>query len=265
MHLFTGNAANRSRLAEEAQEYYLKAIGVDEQYARAYVGLGHARFALALADACSQDFQIDFALLDTALGNFIEAESASNQPPSADITAKAAFGKGQVYITRYFSGDIQALPDAEEQFQLVIDEYLDTSNERIKELASESYARLGLLSRQEQDLETAADLYNKGLELASDHARRGFILNTLADMHHRQGENEIAHDYAGKAIEAYNAALTLTSDPELRANRYKGIGIAHKLRGETEYAQQAFEEALELLAEDTCEHQQIRSMLEELR
>ena len=32
MHLFTGNAANRSRQANEAQDFYLKALDVDDQY-----------------------------------------------------------------------------------------------------------------------------------------------------------------------------------------------------------------------------------------
>ncbi len=263
MHLFTGNAANRSRQAEEAQDFYLKALGVDDQYARAYIGLSHAQFAQALAGACSQDFQVDSEGLDAALRNFNKAENVSNKPPSADITAKAAFGKGQVYITKYFSGDKPALSDAQEQFQLVIDEYIQTDNERVKELASEAYARLGLLARQEGDLESATALYEKGLKLASDHARRGFILSTLADIHQRQGDQEVALDYAEKAIEAYNGSLILTSNPELRANRYKGIGIAHTLKGETEEAVRAFEGALELLPEGACEYKIIQSLLEE--
>ena len=203
--------------------------------------------------------------MDAALGNFANAEIAENKPPSADITVKAAFGKGQVYITKYFSGDQSALSEAQEQFQLVIDEYMDTGNDRIKELASEAHARLGLLARQQGDMESAAALYEKGLELASDHARRGFILITLADIHQRQGEQEITLDYADKAIEAYNGSLILTSDPELRANRYKGIAIAHTLKGETEEAVRAFEGALDVLPERACEHIQIQSMLEEVQ
>ena len=167
MHLFTGNAANRSRQAEVAQDFYLKALGVDDQYARAYIGLGHAQFAQALAGACSQDFQIDSELLDAALGNFIKAEIADNKPPSADISAKSAFGKGQIYITKYYSGEKSAFSDSQEQFQMVIDEYIKTDNERIKELASEAHARLGLLARQQGDLESSAALYEKGLEPVS--------------------------------------------------------------------------------------------------
>jgi len=263
MHLFTGNAANRSRQAEVAQDFYMKALGVDDQYARAYIGLGHAQFAQALAGACSQDFQIDSELLDAALGNFIKAESADNKPPSADISAKSAFGKGQVYITKYYSGEKSAFSDSQEQFQMVIDEYIKTDNERIKELASEAHARLGLLARQQGDLESAAALYEKGLELASDHARRGFILITLADINQRQGDQETHLEYAEKAIEAYNGSLTLTSDPELRANHYKGIAVANTLLGETKEAVRAFEEALDLLPEGDCEHIKIQAMLEE--
>jgi tetratricopeptide (TPR) repeat protein len=169
-----------------------------------------------------------------------------------------------VYISKYFAGEEAALSDAREQFQFVIDEYLKTDNERIKELASEAHARLGLLARQQADLESAAALYEKGLELASDHARRGFILITLADIYQRQGDQEVSLEYAGKAIEAYNGSLILTSDPELRANRYKGIAVAHTLLGETEEAVRAFEEALELLPEGDCEHIRIQAMLEEV-
>jgi len=252
VYLFEGNAAGKSRLLEEAEEAYHHALEYQNEYARAYAGLGSVYYLQALEETqCKETFEPDQSLLDSAKYNFEQALKAGVMPASADIPTKVAIGLGQVYLAEWFAGE-DTVEKAIEQFNLVLTQYGGGLNPRIQEFASEAHGRLGLIERQIGNTTEAIARFENALELATHPGRRGLYLATLADLYESQGETGKAIDASQKSIEEFTNALTLTTHPEQRAEYWEALSIRYEKLGETNQAVNAMNAAIKELPPDSC-------------
>jgi tetratricopeptide (TPR) repeat protein len=175
IYLFEGNAAGKSHNLEQAEEAYQLALGFQEDYARAYAGLGSVYYLQALEGTDSSDFDPDQGLLDSSKFNFGEALKAGVQPESADIPTKVAFGLGQVYLVEWYSGE-DTLQKAIDEFNRVVAHYGDKENPRIQEFASEAHARLGLIERQGGIMKKQSQDFNWPLSWVPILREEGYIM-----------------------------------------------------------------------------------------
>ncbi len=262
LYLFAGNAASKSNLQDEAEEAYRSAIEINDGYGRGYVGLGHVYFQYSLPETV-QEFQPDPENLDLALEYFNQALNAAHQPETADIPTKAAFGKGQVYLVQHYMGQ-NTLSKAVEEFKYVIGQFESEENRRLKELASESYGRLGLIARENGDLETAVEYYTTARKLSSHHFRRGFYSLTLGDIFALQGIMDEAAKLYQSAVDDYKAALDFAIQPDLRAEYFEELSKAYERLGDIEAAIKAMREAINILPTGSLKRDIFENRLDEL-
>jgi tetratricopeptide (TPR) repeat protein len=166
LYLLIGNAANKEGDFDTAEAYYRKALDLDIEYARGYLGLANVYYRRAIEPfAESKDpTQTDLDLIARATKTYKLATQATNQPPLADIQTKARFGQGQCYFMRVYAGEEEFFDPAITKFESVIEDYADGENPRVIELAAESYARLALI----YDLSDHPDLAVKNYEAAAE-------------------------------------------------------------------------------------------------
>ena len=198
-----------------------------------------------------------------ALEYFDQALNAAHQPETADIPAKAAFGKGQVYLVQHYMGQ-NTLSKAVEEFKFVIGQFESEENRRLKELASESYGRLGLIAREKGDLETAVVYYSTARELSSHHFRRGFYSLTLGDILALQGVMDEALKLYQNAVDDYRAALDFATQPDLRAEYFEELSKAYERLGDIEGAIKVMREAINILPEGSLNRDIFETRLDEL-
>jgi tetratricopeptide (TPR) repeat protein len=167
LYILLGNAAGKERQMDLAQDYFERAVNLEPDYARAYIGLGSVAYIRALEhfEQTNDPADIDNNLLDASIQNLQKALEVSNQPPLADIQTKVHFGLGQAYLARSYSGKEDRFDTAIEHFDVVILNYDDGKNPRIHELAAESHARLGLIYDLLKDPSQAGKEYAKAAEL----------------------------------------------------------------------------------------------------
>ena len=140
---FAGNSAALMYQYDLAEAAYREALVYNSEYARAYLGMGQLRYFQALEGVTADAFNYDLDLLDEAMNYIDQGLSAQYQPLTADIPAKAAFLRGQVYIARWMVNQ-NPVEKSQEQFRFVIDAYNNGENDRLKEFAAESLCPAGL-------------------------------------------------------------------------------------------------------------------------
>jgi tetratricopeptide (TPR) repeat protein len=212
-----GDARQATRLPaliRLAGEDFRAAIAQNPDYARGYSGLGMVGYLEALEDARrTRSLNVPRETLDAIEVTLSRALTATDNPPSADITARTAFGLGQVALLRVLGGDMGASETARTQFEAVIAAYADGANPRITELAAEAHARLGLLAYTIGDYEAARAQYEIALQRTELDEREALYRRRLleATIAIERGAGNI-----DAAIEAYNALLALDMLPDER-------------------------------------------------
>lgn len=178
--LLLGNAAGRQGDYDRAEAYYKRSLAADPEYARAYIGLGSAAYGRAIAAEPT-----DADGLHEALALYDRALTAAHRPALADVEAKVHFGRGQSLLALGLLGE--GLGPAATEFEAVIAAYGDGANPRLRELASESHGRLGLIYRttgeQTADagqLRAALAEYERAAELAAAGSERRAIFEARA-------------------------------------------------------------------------------------
>jgi tetratricopeptide (TPR) repeat protein len=262
LYLFEGNAAARAGLLERAEAAYLRAVEIDPEYARAYIGLGSVYYTWSLQGTSSQSFEPNAEDQQQALAYFDQALQAQHKPPLADIETKAAFGRAEVYLSRWLAGsDAQDRDEATRQFQAVIDAHSNGQNPRLQDLASEAWARLGLIARQQGEHRVAVEKYVQAHELASIPGRRAVFSMTLADLHGRLGQPDEARTAYEAAVREYRFALALTSQGEHRAAYLAEMARAYERLDDRYGAVTALREAANLLPPDSEKLAEIQERL----
>lgn len=172
VHLLLGNAYIRqaSRYQEpeyltEASAEYDKALEINRDYGRAKVGQASVLYLLALGDPIQ--LSINPTLLDDAERLLDETIQLENQPESANLETKVHFYRGMITLSRHFAQlpEGEWLATAQQEFSRVIHNF-EADNSRVEELAAHAYARLGIIAREQQDIDQAI-VY---LQHATEHA-----------------------------------------------------------------------------------------------
>ncbi len=185
LYLLIGNAYGKIGELDYAEDYYDKALSLDQDYARAYIGLGSVYYIRALSFVKdSGDLSGDaVSLLETAISMYNRAIQSRYRPPLSDIGTKAHLGLGQCYFLLAYFDQRRSFDDAIVQFELVIKDYDNGSNPRVRELAAEAHARLALM----YDLSGYPELAIKNYDLAislldSDPERQALFRKRVSDI-----------------------------------------------------------------------------------
>lgn len=183
VYLLIGNAAGKWGEVNLAERYYQKALDIDPEYARAYVGLGSVAYFRALEpfEQSNDPQETDLDRLDLAIQRYERALSAAHQPALADIGTKVHFGLGQCYFMRAYSGSDPWFDPAIAEFKQVIEAYDDGANPRVRELAAESHARLGLIFDLSGATAQAVEEYEIAASLLLDHPDRQSLYLSRAE------------------------------------------------------------------------------------
>lgn len=184
LYLLLGNVAGRLEQIDLAETWYQQALQEQPGYARAYAGLGNVYFTQALDGiADDEDFSgLDLGLVQQSIDAYQQARDAEFQPDLSDIPAKVHFGLGQAYLIQSYADETVMVAPAIAEFQAVIEAYGDGTNPRLKELAGESYIRLGMIYHAGGEKEYAIGLYEHGVNLIrqlGDQERTDFLEERL--------------------------------------------------------------------------------------
>jgi hypothetical protein len=229
LHLLLGNAKLRwfsqaiqaaptrpgvaQLLLDDAADHYRHALRIDPQYARAQLGLAEATF-LRAQGSCQPE-RADRAGLERAARLFTAAGRLANQPHTADVGTKVAFGLGRTYVCLTIAG-IDRQSQARQELATVLCDYHPapgTHNPRVELLAAEAHGQLGALdydlavktgSRQRYQ---AAASYEQALMLSNGRPDRQWkFYDVLAAVYQRLGDTIRAQQAARNADAARKAA-----------------------------------------------------------
>jgi len=167
LYLLAGNAAMKAKDFDTSITELEKSLSIDPDYGRPLITLGAVYYLQALEpfDKTKAPSDIDFDLLDKAIEKYNQAKNAKHQPALSDISTKVHFGLGQCFLMQSYAGIDTPLSNAVDEFQIVITDYGNGKNPRIREITAEAHARLGLVydlsgysSEAAQEYQLAADL-----------------------------------------------------------------------------------------------------------
>ncbi len=181
--LLIGFAAGKTEQYDLTKSSLEKAIDINPEYARPYIGMANLNYILALKpiEESKNVNDVDQALLDNCF-KFLElAVQAPEKPPLADVDTKIHFSRGQCYWLRTYTGRLPDFSLAISEFQQVITAYNNGANPRVREFAAESYARLGLIDSLTNNMAEAAKNYQTAADLLPDIPDRQQLYQKRAD------------------------------------------------------------------------------------
>ena len=170
LYVLIGNAAGKLNNFDLLNTSVQEALSIDPDYARPYIGLAYVMYFRAIApfQKSQKPTDVDNTYLTQCINYSNEALAAKDKPPLADVIEKADFARGQCYFMRAYSGHINSFDPAVKDFQTVISAYGKGANPRIRELAGESHARLGLIDNLIGNMTTAIQEYQTAADLLPD-------------------------------------------------------------------------------------------------
>ncbi len=190
LYLLLGNSAAKMGDLDRGEAYLRQALALDPEYARPLVTLAGIQYLRALKPfgQTNNPSDVDASLLDQAEATYWQASRASHQPALSDIPTKVHFGLGQCELMRAYSGHGGSYETAAEEFRAVIAAYGDGTNPRLRELAAESHARLGLIHDLSGHPDEAAEEYQAAAALLEDNpTRQALYTNRMQELRSRSG------------------------------------------------------------------------------
>jgi tetratricopeptide (TPR) repeat protein len=220
-YLFLGNTAGRSGNLAQARRYYSDAIEESPRYARAQLGLAELAYQEGRG-ACDQKSVKARSLL-AALGLYRDVEGQVRQ--NRVLSLKATFGMGRVYLCLSQSGARDYWPEAEKAFRTVA--VTSDESQRAQELASESYASLGLIylppertRAPEVRFRQAEEAYRKAIGLSPSRERQALFYSMVGYIQEQLGDDMGAcRSYADALEHDPGRAEYLASKRRLRSCR----------------------------------------------
>lgn len=166
----------QSNMREEAEKSFAlaedqskQALSIDPEYARPYIGLANVSYmrAILLWSITEKPSDIDVGQLEECYRFLEKAELAEHKPDEADVETKIHFARGQCLLMEVYSGKGNStnFSPAIKEFEQVIASYNNGKNPHVEDLASESYARLGLIYDLTNNLPQSVENYQKAAEL----------------------------------------------------------------------------------------------------
>jgi tetratricopeptide (TPR) repeat protein len=211
--ILLGNAFIKSGEFDQAIESYQKAIEINDEYSRGYIGLATAEFRKAI----SKPQEIDYSLVYDSVSDFNRATTASDKPTKSLVDLKALFGLGEARLLLSQAGKENQLNGARSAFQGVINRFNGLDEEDIAkkvvwERAAQSYAHLGLIAYiQKLPMSEVMDYYQKASDSAveyKDPNLAALYWQKLSALFEEQA------DYAG-AINAIENGLKVVEDQQI--------------------------------------------------
>ena len=148
LRLFQGNAALRQGQLEAAAGHFSAALAAEPRYARARLGLGLVKAALASGGGACQAGKVDPAGLRAAENEYKDALLNGSLPPLADVPTKGALVLGRLFACISVAQVDDRWADAQRQYGKVLDDYQNgdpAAKTRLRNLAAEAHADLALL------------------------------------------------------------------------------------------------------------------------
>lgn len=170
LYALIGFSAGKAKQYDITEESLEKAIEINPDYARPYIGMANLSYILALQpfEKSGNPEDVDQVLLDNCFIFLEMAENAPQKPPLAEVETKIHFSRGQCYWLKTYTGELPDFSLAAAEFEAVIASYDGGKNPRVRELAAESHARLGLIYRLIGDLPRALEHYQIAANLLPD-------------------------------------------------------------------------------------------------
>lgn len=162
---------------DRAKEQYEIAIGENNNYPRAYLGLASAYYMQGIGNPNVSSYEdVNTENLDKAIDNYSAALQEKENLPAANIEAKAYLGLGQAHLMKSIVALDDARPtlerfnEAERNFQRVVqicdqEDCAAGADFWIQEITAKSYANLGLIYYLVEDYETAESMYQDAIDL----------------------------------------------------------------------------------------------------
>ena len=169
LYALMGFAAGKAKDYDLAESALEKAIQVNPDYARPYIGMANLYYVRALEpfDVSKDPNDVDQTLLGNCFKYLELAVQAPEKPPLADVDTKIHFARGQCYWLKTYTGKLPDFNAAVDEFQQVIAAYNEGANPRVRELAAESHARIGLIYNLTGST-SAAEQYQMAADLLVD-------------------------------------------------------------------------------------------------
>lgn len=170
LYALIGFAAGKAKQYDLTESALEKAIDINPDYARPYIGMANLNYILALQpfEESKDPADVDQELLDKCFTYLEKAEDAPEKPPLAEAETKIHFSRGQCLWLKTYTGKLPNFNDSIHEFNAVVEAYADGANLRVRELAAEAHARLGLIYQLTGDLPRAAANYRAAADLLSD-------------------------------------------------------------------------------------------------
>ncbi len=178
VYLLAGNAAAQGNELELAETYYNRALELDSEYSRGYIGLASVAYSLALEPyrQTNNPTDTDLDLIEQAISYNVRALRSANQPELADVNVKVHFNLGQCFFAeayaKSFMGDEADYGRAVDEWRQVIQAYGKGANPRIRELAAEAHGRIALVYSLMDNHQQASKEYEKAAGLLEDNPER---------------------------------------------------------------------------------------------
>ncbi|MFN8412820.1 MAG: hypothetical protein U0Z26_10565 [Anaerolineales bacterium] len=186
LYLLMGNAASKGGELDLGLGYLNDSLKIDSEYARPYITIAGVYYLQAMNkfDESGNKNDVDQQLLLKSIDTYKQALSAKHKPKSSDVETKVHFGLGQCYLMQAYGGEKVNPNLAAYEFQIVIDAYRNGENPRVRELAAESHARLGLLYLFSGKPDEASGEYQLAADLLFDNPERQQQYQSQADKYH---------------------------------------------------------------------------------
>lgn len=265
MWLFVGNAAGQSFRLDEAEAAYRAGMDANPEYARIYLGLAGVNYIRSLSEVVSADPHLLEEELAQASDYYDQAIIAEDQPLTADISTKVAFGRGQISLVRFVYEEEPTDKNAIAQFNQVLADYGDGENPRVRELAAEAESGLAQIALHKGDNGAAIEHFEQAVNLTAVSQRDGFFLGLLADIYQREGNAAEAEAANLEAIKALEQALRVTSLDSRRATLYANISGRYVRLEQWDEAIEAMEQAAVLAPEDSSQQELYTQALADMR
>lgn len=221
LYHFLGNTTLMLGDLSAAQEYYAHALELNPEYARARLGTAEVLFHESRGD-CEQG-KVDVVGLQDAIRGYQSALEARHQPARSDIQTKTAFALGRAYVCLSQSLVADHWADAEREFLTVIADF-ENGNDRVRELAADAHAHLGLIylpaggdPDANANFRRSAEEYHKAIELSRHPDRQAIYYLWLAWIHIRMNECDLAEEALAEANKVYAGSTRV--NPEYEAFR----------------------------------------------
>ncbi|MFN2137300.1 MAG: tetratricopeptide repeat protein [Candidatus Promineifilaceae bacterium] len=198
-YLRKGSIEKNPELVPIAQAYYQEALDIDDEYARATMGIANTALMMALGDPNDDRTQIDSELLNRAQEGYEKALTLKEDEDLIDIQSKADYGLGNVYMLRYQLEGGAWLDKAVERFEAIISAY-ESGNSGIKDLAAHAYARRGFIQDvYRNQTEAASEDYKVAAEIASPFYK-GIYASMLGDVYAKLCQLDLARESYDDAV-----------------------------------------------------------------